>query len=101
MMAGLYIGALFSKALTVLIMRFYFRSLDFMEFLVHHISGLQVTFLGGHSGLVIILCYLILEMLQLVYHRVQFWALYFSHYMLMTSHMLCYLVMFISMLMMP
>ena len=68
-----------------------------MELLVHLINGLQVIFLGGHNGFVIILCYLILEMLQLVYHRVQFWALYFSPYMLMTSHMLWYLVMFVSM----
>ena len=54
------------KDSTVLIMRFYFRSLDHMELLVHLISGLQVIFLGGHNGFVIILCYLILEMLQLV-----------------------------------
>ena len=101
---GLYVGVCFwilRKYSTVLIMRFYFRSLDFMELLVHLISGLQVIFLGGHNGFVIILCYLILEMLQLVYHRVQFWAHYSSPYMLMTSHMLWYLVMFISMLMIP
>ena len=67
------------KHFTVLIMRFYFISLNFMELLVHLISGLQIIFLGGHSRFVIILSYLILEMLQLVHHMVQFWALYFFH----------------------
>ena len=43
----------------------------------------------------------IIRSLRLLYHRVQFVAPFFSRYTLMTSHMLWYLMMFISMLMIP
>ena len=60
------------KHLILLIIRFCFKSLDIMALLVHLIVGLLVIFLEGHKRFVTIQSYLIQEMLQLVYHRVQF-----------------------------